>query len=716
MGNQNENKYENLYQKYRKSMIQIGSSTYKLEIKDNNAIYAIKEINERSFEEDLEEFQKYQEKISILSKINNENIIKYYDFFKEKDTYIVVMEYGGDTNLKQFIEKREPELIEPKLLEDIIIQICNGIKELHNNNIVLGCLNPYDIFINNNLKVKISLPLSLLELYYQKTCVRSEIHYFSPEIRECVHFKHLTPKTDLWSLGCIIYELFTLNDYYEDKILRKDCKINTDIYNPKWQELIDLLLKRDYSLRPNIEETLKIIQSINLKDEINLDNEKGKKYKNIRKIGEGGFGDVYLVEKDNNYYALKKLKFKLTKEELEQYQKILNILLKIKNENIIKYYEFFLENDYLNIVMEYCGDTDLKQFIKNQKAKNELIEEELIKDFIIQICNGLKEIHNNGIIHRDLTPDNIFIGKNNKIKIGDFSISKILTKSTLLSVKQSGKYRYFAPEFELEGKFNYKTDIYSLGCIIYELITLNEYYIDKKINEKDCKIDSDNYNKKWQEVIELLLNKNYKLRPDIEEVLNSIKKIQKNIKNEIKLNLKVENIDINNEVNFLTHFETIDNFKPLNELSELNTEIFINEKQLKFQRSFNPEKEGIYSVIIKFHNPLKDCSYMFYGCDNIIGIDLSSFDTKNIINMKNMFMFCINLKSIDLSNFNTTNVENMENMFYRCKNLIKLNLTSFDIKNVKNISGFIDGCNSLKEINVKKNTFTDLKDDRLKFV
>ena len=556
MGNQNENKYENLYQKYSKSMMRIGRSTYKLEIKDNNTIYAIKEI--RFADRDLEEFQKYQEKISILSKINSENIIKYYDFFKEKDTYIMVMEYGGDTNLKQFIKKYRNDnmLIKPKLLEDIIIQICNGIKEFHNNNIVLGCLNPYNIFINNNLKVKISLPLLLLETYYEKTCVRPEIHYFSPEIRKYIQIKHLTPKTDLWSLGCIIYELFTLNDYFEAIILRKDCKINIDLYNPKWQELIDLLLKRDYSLRPNIEETLKIIQSINLKDEINLDNEKGKKYKNIKKIGEGGFGDVYLVEKDNNYYALKKLKFKLTKEELEQYQKILNILLKIKNENIIKYYEFFLENDYLNIVMEYCGDTDLKQFIKNQKAKNELIEEELIKDFIIQICNGLKEIHNNGIIHRDLTPDNIFIDINDNIKIGDFGISKIFIKNTLFSKNKQGKYHYFAPEFELEGKYNEKTDIYSLGCVIYELLTLNEYYIDKKIEEKDCKINAEIYNPKWQELIDLLLNKNYKLRPNIDEVMDIINKIElfdkenKENKNKLKLYLRVDEIDVNTKLIF----------------------------------------------------------------------------------------------------------------------------------------------------------------------
>ena len=712
MGNQNENEIENIYQKYRKSMIQIGkgydSKTYKLEIKDKNAIYIIKEIDLRYLIYDQELIEVYQKLISIIMKIKNENVIKYYSFFKENDSLIVIMEYGGDTNLNQFIENKS-EFIYPEIIKDIIIQICNGLKEFHNNSIILRCLNPYNIFIDNNHKIKISLPLSIylydknINIYYQARLSFKKDYYIDYKI---IGGDKYTLKTDIWSLGCIIYELFTLSNYYKDKIYYHEVKkINTKIYDPKWQKLIDLLLKEDYRKRPNIEEILNVVRSI-----------QGDEYKIIRKIGEGGFGDVYLVEKDNNQYALKKLKFKLTKEELEQYQEILNILLKIKNENIIKYYDYFLENDYLNIVMEYCGDTDLKQFIEKQQSKNELIEEELIKDFILQICNGLKEIHNNGIIHRDLTPDNIFIGKNNKIKIGDFSISKILTKSTLLSVKQSGKYRYFAPEFELERKFNNKTDIYSLGCIIYELFTLNEYYIDKKINEKDCKIDSDNYNKKWQEVIELLLNKNYKLRPDIEEVLNIIKKIETKKKNKIKLSLKVDNIDINNEVNFLTHFEKIENFKPLNELNESNTEIYINETPLKFRRSFKPEKEGIYSIAIKFRYPIKDCSYMFCGCDNIISIDLSSFDTKNIINMKNMFMFCINLKSIDLSNFNTTNVENMENMFYRCKNLKKLDLTSFNTKNVKNIDGFIDGCNNLKEVIAKKDYFVNLKDDRVIFI
>ena len=81
-------------------------------------------------------------------------------------------------------------------------------------------------------------------------------------------------KVDIYSLGCIIYELFTLNEYYIDKLDEKDCKINTEIYNSKYQELIDLLLKKDYHERPNIEEIIDFIENINcIIAEINIKEE-----------------------------------------------------------------------------------------------------------------------------------------------------------------------------------------------------------------------------------------------------------------------------------------------------------------------------------------------------------------------------------------------------------------------------------------------------------
>jgi serine/threonine protein kinase len=130
---------------------------------------------------------------------------------------------------------------------------------------------------------------------------------------------------------------------------------------------------------------------------------------------------------------------------------MINILSKINNKYLIKYYETFMENDTFNILMEYAGEKNLKQFIQDYRNKNELIDEKIIIYIILQICEGLKIIHDNKIIHRDLTPDNIFIDKNNKIKIGDFGVSKIMITFNNYAKTQIGKLNYLAPEI-LKGK------------------------------------------------------------------------------------------------------------------------------------------------------------------------------------------------------------------------------------------------------------------------
>ena len=182
----------------------------------------------------------------------------------------------------------------------------------------------------------------------------------------------------------------------------------------------------------------------------------GNEYKIIKKLGEGGFGIVYLAEKDNKQYALKQIKMKLKKEEIEQCKNIIDILSKINNEYLIKYHETFMENDLLNIVMEYGSDMDLKKFIISYKNKSESIDEDIIIDIILQILEGLKEVHKNKIIHRDLTPENIFIDKNYKINIGDFGVSKITTTLNKYTKSQIGKTYYMAPEIVKGLEYNNK--------------------------------------------------------------------------------------------------------------------------------------------------------------------------------------------------------------------------------------------------------------------
>ena len=243
-----------------------------------------------------------------------------------------------------------------------------------------------------------------------------------------------------------------------------------------------------------------------------------KQYEVIKKIGQ----EVYLVKEDNKYYVIKKIKFSNDKfglKSLINMKKIIPHVSKIINDNIIKYYESEIKDDYFYILMEYGGNSNLKQFIEEYKYRNKNIDEKIIKDILIQICHGLKDIDNNNINHRDLTPNNIFITYDNKIKIGGLEKAIIKNEPSNNHDCLVGTTEYFYPEILF-------MNLYSLGYIIYELFTLKEYNKDKNIkkdNKKDFKINSDIYNHKWKELIDLIFIKDYKEKPDIEGVYFMIK-------------------------------------------------------------------------------------------------------------------------------------------------------------------------------------------------
>ena len=219
-------------------------------------------------------------------------------------------------------------------------------------------------------------------------------------------------------------------------------------------------------------------------------------------------------------------------------------------------------------------------------------------------------------------------------------------------------------------------------------------------------------------------NNNIIIENEIKEKENVGKFITQNEikKNDIILKLKVGKNDINENIYFFDASQ-LWNFKLSN---KYNTKILINEKNYKYEKYFKPNKEGIYKINIKFNIDINDCTYMLYGCFFLTEIDLSYFDSKNVINMKgmfqncpnltkivlssfdtsnvtdmsSMFMYCCNLTEIDLSSFNTKNVTNMNCMFENCSNLKSLDLSSFDTRNVKNMKGMFKGCYNLNFIDL----------------
>lgn len=176
-------------------------------------------------------------------------------------------------------------------------------------------------------------------------------------------------------------------------------------------------------------------------------------------------------------------------------------------------------------------------------------------------------------------------------------------------------------------------------------------------------------------------------------------------KNEIEITLRIDKNDIGKEIFFLDNTnEYVDNNKKphfnLTELNPSNTDLYINNQKLKYQKFFIPKFEGKYEINLKFQNYLKNCSYMFYYCKNIIDINFKYFKTDNITNMSKMFCYCSNLTALDLSSFKTENVTNMSNMFSYCSNLKKINLSSFNVKNITNMEGMFSLCNKLEYIDI----------------
>ena len=240
----------------------------------------------------------------------------------------------------------------------------------------------------------------------------------------------------------------------------------------------------------------------------NYSNQNLSKYKIINKLGEGSFGKVYKVQNkiDKNIYVIKSINIKSkTQEGLKTIENEALILKQINSEYIVKYVDSFIDSEHFNIVMEYCDNKDLKSFINTHKNNNELINEEVIYNIILDICYGIKEIHSKNLIHRDLKPENLFISKDYKIKIGDFGISKQLINTVNYANTNKGTYNYMAPEIINGEKHNKKVDIWSLGCILYELLTLNLCFgcafiggLIQDINKNNHgTIDTNIYNKEW---------------------------------------------------------------------------------------------------------------------------------------------------------------------------------------------------------------------------
>ena len=457
------------------------------------------------------------------------------------------------------------------------------------------------------------------------------------------------------------------------------------------------------------------LKNLIIKKEKQKTNINKKDYKIIKELGKGGFGRVYQVlrKSDNKYYAIKVIPIKdETNEKIKNFENEAEILSKFNCDNIVKYYGSSKDNNNIYILMEYCESDNLRSFINKYMNNNMLIEENILCNIIKQICMGIKIIHNKKIVHRDLKPENIFINGKINIKIGDFGISKQLDlyKSYALSKSKLGTDYYISPELLDIGIYNEKTDIYSLGCIIYELFNLSIYFNDK-LSKEIKTINTNIYNNKWQILIDSLLQSDYNKRFDINQVIHFLEN-ELNIKdNKIIGEINIKKMVVGKYIRIINSFENAkregkwkdlyDDWKYENEKEiKGGVEIKVNGKIFEFSYYYKFIREGKYIIEYTFENNLTKTCYMFDGCDLLTNLDLSNFNTHNVTNMSCMFCNCKSLTNLNLSNFNTQNVTDMRSMFNNCISLTNLDLSNFNIQNVTDMSWMFYSCNSLANLDL----------------
>ena len=196
----------------------------------------------------------------------------------------------------------------------------------------------------------------------------------------------------------------------------------------------------------------------------------GKRYEVLSKIGAGGMADVYKGKDTmlNRYVAIKVLKKEYREDEnfVRKFHSEAQAAAGLLNPNIVNVYDVGEDRGLYYMVMELVEGITLKEYIEK---KGKLSHKEVIS-IAIQMCNGIGAAHAAGIVHRDIKPQNVMISRDGKVKVTDFGIAKAVTSNTISS-NAMGSVHYTSPEQARGGYSDAKSDIYSIGITLYEMVT-----------------------------------------------------------------------------------------------------------------------------------------------------------------------------------------------------------------------------------------------------
>lgn len=267
------------------------------------------------------------------------------------------------------------------------------------------------------------------------------------------------------------------------------------------------------------------------------------RFEELQFIGRGNYGTAHLVRERTGLqrrYVVKKIPMELlSAKEKDQSFREVELLAKLKHPNVVEYKENFELDNVLHIVMAYCDGGDLSGKIKQQqKLREELVGKDAdpadprgyfpigqVLDWFVQMAMAIRYLHGQRVLHRDLKASNVFLTTDNVVKLGDFGIAKTLDSTLDQAKTVVGTPYYMSPEVCESKPYSYASDIWSLGCVFYEMLALRHAFdapniltLILKIVQQDFAPVPPHYDPEVSELLRKLLDKDPERRPSMEEI------------------------------------------------------------------------------------------------------------------------------------------------------------------------------------------------------
>lgn len=256
-------------------------------------------------------------------------------------------------------------------------------------------------------------------------------------------------------------------------------------------------------------------------------------FNKICKLGEGAYSTVVKVTRlsDGNVYALKQVKLShLSDKDRENALNEVRLLASISHPAIIAFKEAFLDEPSrtLCIVQEFADGGDLCQRVRSQRESKEYVSEVFFWNVFLGISAGLQALHSMHVLHRDLKTANVFLFKDGQVKLGDLNVSKVVRRGELSST-QTGTPYYASPEVWRDLPYDEKSDMWSLGCVLFETVTLRPPFraddmegLYRKVTRGVYPRIPASFSQQVADVIAWLLRVDSRERPTVPELLSRL--------------------------------------------------------------------------------------------------------------------------------------------------------------------------------------------------